>query len=179
MARQRSNTTVHGRPHALSSAFLWLPLLSTLLLLLLFPKPASTDCECGYATVVDGTRHVFTDLLETDFARLRDVAPDTDWAAQAFNLSAGRARGEFGEMFAADNVVAGCGEGVRLAVGSRTVEGMVPVAEMDSHRRDLLWGTFRASMKLTDVPGTCAAFFWVGYFPSPVAPPCNGRYVMW
>jgi hypothetical protein len=42
-------------------------------------------------------------------------------------------------------------------------DGYVKVAEMDSTRTDLLWGTYRASMKLTLTPGTCAAFFWVSF----------------
>jgi hypothetical protein len=46
-------------------------------------------------------------------------------------------------------------------VKSDLVDGMVPVAELDTRRLDLFYGTFRASMKVTSVPGTCAAFFWV------------------
>jgi hypothetical protein len=36
----------------------------------------------------------------------------------------------------------------------------VSVAEVDSKRTDMLYGTFRASLKVTDVNGTCSAFFW-------------------
>jgi len=43
--------------------------------------------------------------------------------------------------------------------------GYVQVAEMDSSREDMLWGSYRAAMKLTLVPGTCAAFFWVRDIP--------------
>ena len=109
---------------------------------------------------------------------------------QAFNLSRERARGEFGEMFAVGNVGAwddnrdrdqdrdgdgvggGSGQqqqggkelGLKLVVRKEVVEGMVPVAEVDSQRLDVFWGTFRASMRMTGVGGTCAAFFWVGSF---------------
>ncbi len=38
---------------------------------------------------------------------------------------------------------------------------MIPVAEVDTQRLDLFWGTFRTSMRLGKTPGTCAAFFWV------------------
>ncbi|KAH6850124.1 glycoside hydrolase family 16 protein [Chaetomium sp. MPI-CAGE-AT-0009] len=37
---------------------------------------------------------------------------------------------------------------------------MVSVAELDTERLDLWWGTFRAMMKVSRVGGTCAAFFW-------------------
>ncbi len=149
----------------------------------------SADCECGYSSPVGhgsnggyldqqqpqrgqhGQQHyVFTDVLESNFARLGSIEHNTDWVRQAFNLTKERARGQYGEMFAVESVkvksgVQGQGEndeaGLQLVVGSRLVQGMVPVAEVDTHRLDMHWGTFRASMKLTDIPGTCAAFFWV------------------
>lgn len=152
----------HPQPH---TAALPLVLLSAAASLLL--GSAAADCECGYAAAVDGTRHVFTDLIESDFTRVGDIADDTDWRRQAFNESSARARGDFGEMFVVDNVVdvggggGSAGEGLQLLVRGQNVDDMVPGAEIDSVRTDVFWGTFRASMKLTSVAGTCAAFFWV------------------
>jgi hypothetical protein len=145
---------------------------------------ALADCECGYTIASpsankeknDNDVLLFTDLLETDFTRLvadndyNNMAWDTtDWAPQAFNLTAQRARGEYGEMFDVGNVglYAGNGpgqqgqQGLRLVVKHQVVDGMVPVAELDTRRLDIFWGTFRALMKISKVPGTCAAFFWV------------------
>jgi len=52
--------------------------------------------------------------------------------------------------------------GLHLTVdGGIPRDGYVKVAQLDSSRNDLLWGSYRASMKLTLTPGTCAAFFWV------------------
>jgi hypothetical protein len=116
-----------------------------------------------------------------------DVSKDTDWVPQAFNLTKERARGEWGEMFDVRNVFSyppnknrqsqpGEDEmkwgpkhwnsddkatGLKLVVRSDVVDGMVPVAEVATRRLDLLYGSFRASMKISDIPGTCAAFFWV------------------
>lgn len=144
--------------------------------------PARADCECGYLSTIDGTgdnggsHALFTDLFETDFTRIEDISKDMDWARQAFNLTEERARGDYGEMFAVENVFGdqhgrrqkqeekwnGEGStGLKLVVRSQLVNDMVPVAEIDTQRLDILWGTFRASMKITDIPGTCAAFFWV------------------
>ncbi|KAK0722990.1 concanavalin A-like lectin/glucanase domain-containing protein [Lasiosphaeria miniovina] len=149
-----------------------------LLAVTILPSPARADCECGYSATTRSwanRTYVFTDLVETDFARLgssssNNISADTDWARQVFNLSRARARGEYGEMFALGNVVdtAGAARGgdeeegaaLQLVVGSQLVDGMVPVAELDTRRLDLFWGTFRASMKLPRTPGTCAAFFW-------------------
>lgn len=149
--------------------------LPTLLLALLFTPLVAADCECGYALTVDAhppqpaERYVFTELTESNFPRLGDnVRRNTDWAPQVFNVSAERGRGAYGEMFSARNVdmlAEGDGGGLRLTVGSELVKGMVPTAEVATRREDMIYGTFRASMRLTGVEGTCAAFFWVGVFP--------------
>ncbi|KAK5663978.1 hypothetical protein OQA88_190 [Cercophora sp. LCS_1] len=127
----------------------------------------SADCECGYSYRLDrnssSREYVFTEATESNFARRHeeDIGDDTDWARQAFNLSAQLARGEYGEMFDVRNIGLGSQEeGLVLTVGSTTVQAMVPVAEIATRRLDMLWGTFRASIKITDVPGTCTAFFW-------------------
>jgi hypothetical protein len=38
---------------------------------------------------------------------------------------------------------------------------MVRSGEIDSLRRDMRCGSFRVGMKMSEVAGTCAAFFWV------------------
>ena len=140
-----------------------------------FWAPAAADCECGYSTTVgdEMTQFVFTNLIETNFQTLDDIAKNTDWVRQAFNLTSTRARGDFGEMFSVDNVHSGSevsghhnmdmgsDVGLHLMVQSSPVNNMVPVAEIDSSRLDLWWGSFRTAIKLTDISGTCAAFFWV------------------
>jgi hypothetical protein len=131
-----------------------------------FVNQATAWCECGYSTIIDGKRHLFRDLIESDFADGRyDIGDNTDWQRQAFNLTKDRARGEYGEMFTIDNTNIAYrtdrpyDAGLNLTVSSVMVDGMVPVAEIDSHRADLYYGTFRASLKLSSIPGTCAAFF--------------------
>ncbi|KAL2137349.1 hypothetical protein VTI74DRAFT_3289 [Chaetomium olivicolor] len=147
--------------------------------LLLLPT-ALADCECGYLSTIGNTTDpqqdaLFTDLLESDFTHPHtvDLSQDKDWARQAFNLTSKRARGDYGEMFAVENVEYQPGgggahqdgkrpttEGLKLLVRDQLVDGMVPVAEIDTRRLDIFYGTFRASMKVSSVPGTCAAFFW-------------------
>ncbi|KAK0710976.1 concanavalin A-like lectin/glucanase domain-containing protein [Lasiosphaeris hirsuta] len=151
--------------------------------LLLLPAFVSADCECGYSTNIapnsqphqrrhqrrhqQQEQHVFTDLIESDFTSLGDIAANTDWARQEFNVTQKQARGDYGEMFSVANIP-GFGQkklgavdpGLHLVVGSEPVQSMIPVAEIDTQRLDVSWGTFRASMKVTGVPGTCAAFFW-------------------
>jgi hypothetical protein len=151
----------------------------TLLLLSLLGISVHADCECGYAVTDDrgDSRHVFTDLIESDFAALPDISINTDWARQAFNMTATTARGKSGEMFTVEDVSTsthsgtantGAGAannvedaGLQLVVRATQVDDMIPGAEIDTTRLDVWWGTFRASMKLTAVSGTCAAFFWV------------------
>jgi len=138
--------------------------------------PVAADCECGYSTTIDDGQYVFTDLIETDFTRLADIGTNTDWVRQEFNISRTKARGSFGEMFAVSNIYTETGSGqpgaasrasganpagLQLVVRAEQVEDMVPVAEIDTARLDVVFGSYRAGLKLTDVPGTCSAFFWV------------------
>ncbi|KAK4039208.1 concanavalin A-like lectin/glucanase domain-containing protein [Parachaetomium inaequale] len=179
-------TPRHRSPLGCSLPFIHSTITFVLLLLLcccFCPPLALADCECGYLATVDGgSEHaLFTDLLETNFARLANddtnqngnndnngISQDTDWAPQAFNLTRERARGVYGEMFAVENVRyhhhdaedhAGEG-GLELVVRSEVVDGMVSGAELDTERLDLWWGTFRAVVKVPGVGGSCAAFFW-------------------
>lgn len=52
--------------------------------------------------------------------------------------------------------------GVELIVnGGVPSDGYVDMGQIDSARMDLLWGSYRASLKLPAINGTCSAFFWV------------------
>jgi len=152
-------------------AALFIPLF---LVFFLAHPPASADCECGYALRPPHIEIwksgqpsiVFTEVTESNFGKLGvgDIGQNTDWVPQAFNLTETDSRGTFGQTFTVDNVKLGSNaEGLKLVVGSALIGGKVPGAEMDTSRLDMAWGTFRASIKLTDVRGTCAAFFWVPY----------------
>ena len=69
--------------------------------------------------------------------------------------------------------------GVKLVVRSGIPpDGYVDLAQMDSIRTDLLWGSYRASLKLPAVKGTCSAFFWVGCLVSPCAAAANFNSVL-
>ncbi|OLN81547.1 Beta-glucanase 2 [Colletotrichum chlorophyti] len=139
----------------------------------LLPVLARAACECGYAANVSGTVEVFTDLIESDFTRVSDIRSNTDWIRQEFNKTNNNARGPLGEKFVPTNIAAvhegsssyglsttKTDAGLQLLVKSSTVDGLVPGAEIDSARNDVQYGSFRAMMKVPDVAGTCAAFFW-------------------
>ncbi|KAL6695284.1 glycoside hydrolase family 16 protein [Trichoderma pleuroticola] len=144
----------------------------------------AADCECGFITQSSGnqTRNgtgsgdehgqlFFTNMMESKFFEMRDISRDGTWRRQQYNVSARAGRGEYGKSFALDNVYTTAaregesdnsngGDGVGLVVGSTVVNEAIPVAELDSARNDLHYGSYRAGMKLTAVNGTCAAFFW-------------------
>lgn len=133
-----------------------------------------SNCECGYT--VNGT--LYTDLIESDFLHLNNITNNTDWLPQKYSTSAAVARGPFGKSVDVNNIqpnplkspydwagngVNGGAAGLQLIVrGGMPVQGgMVPVAEMVTNRSDLLYGSFRAGMRMTATNGTCGAFFWV------------------
>lgn len=142
---------------------------------------AQSDCQCGYQATADNSSlpNLFTDVLESDFLHLANISLDTDWKRQEFAVTAAAGRGPYGMNFTIQNVVSnpilnatnwiGPGEfggdpGLQFSVsGGIPANGYIQVAEIDSAREDMLWGTYRAAMKLTLVPGTCSAFFWVRF----------------
>ncbi|KAL6822107.1 glycoside hydrolase family 16 protein [Trichoderma sp. SZMC 28015] len=130
---------------------------------------------------VDGNGQLFfTNMMESKFFAMRDISRDGTWKRQQYNVSARAGRGEYGKSFGLDNVYTTAhddgddtdatesdgsnnsngGDGVGLVVGSTVWDEAIPVAELDSARKDLHYGSYRAGMKLTAVNGTCAAFFW-------------------
>ncbi|KAI8949470.1 glycoside hydrolase, family 16 [Xylaria longipes] len=143
---------------------------------------AISDCECGYSMIAssDGIQHVFTDLHETDFIHVNITGDGKGgashgWAPQGYNISSQASRGPFGESFAVQNVLSnnirdrnlfggpgtlGLDAGLLLVVRDVMQENRVPVAEVSTTGLDYFYGTFRAGIKVTDVPGTCSAFFW-------------------
>jgi hypothetical protein len=147
--------------------------LLTLTSIVVLVQHALADCECGYSATVSinfttsesqqqlgEERVVFTDLIEANFANISDISQDTDWVRQEFNTSATMARGYYGEMFSVENVDTRQGDegnddgALQIVVRSGVVEGMLSGGEIDSARLDISCGSFRSSLRLTDVAGT-------------------------
>lgn len=153
-----------------------------ILALILLPGFSAADCECGYsvATGDDHNIQVFTDLLEADFLHINYVGAESNhrgWATQVFNMSADEARGRYGESFVAPNVQGnliedfdvwtgggadGEAAGLQMVVDSAAKDGMVLGAQVATTEGEYFHGSYRASIKITAVGGTCTAFFWVG-----------------
>ncbi|KXJ97695.1 glycoside hydrolase family 16 protein [Microdochium bolleyi] len=141
---------------------------------------ANAKCECGYSVGIDSKPHTFSDMLESDFVHLNLKQEGLEygqlgWAPQQFNKSKSAGRGPHGEIYSLDNVQSntiadksvftgdgknGGAAGLQLLVGGRLVNDMVTVSEVATAKPHHTFGTYRASIKVTDVPGTCTAFFW-------------------
>ncbi|KAK3109480.1 hypothetical protein LTR53_017233 [Teratosphaeriaceae sp. CCFEE 6253] len=142
-----------------------------LLMLALVPYTLAI-CRCNHydltATDPAPSNHaVFTEYLATDFTQPNasltwTSAPGADWQAQAYNVTPTAARGPYGKAAELSNVVLGGygGEGLQLWVRSQPLVDMIPIAEVVTARTDILYGSFRVSMKTTAVNGTCGAFFF-------------------
>ncbi|KAJ5698715.1 hypothetical protein N7462_000720 [Penicillium macrosclerotiorum] len=160
----RSNRIVYLASASLLSELIW---------------PVAADCECGYSVnSTSATEHeVFTDLIESDFLTIQDIASDTDWEIQRYWTSYDPSSGYYGENFTAANVVSnplkynysldepresqrGGTAGLQLWVrGDIQSNGRVPCGQVKTTRDDIQYGSFRTAMKLTPVNGTCSAFF--------------------
>lgn len=152
-------------PHLLRAA--------SLLSAFLFASSVLADCECGYT--VNGT--LYTDLTESDFLHMKNINA-SGWIPETYTVNAKDARGPFGKNASpqqialnplksrydwAGNGINGGDAGAQVFVrGGNPKDGMIPMGEMTTNRTDILYGSFRAGVKLTGTPGTCGAFFWVG-----------------
>ena len=131
------------------------------------------DCECGYT--VNNT--LWTELWETDFLHLKNIN-ESGWIPQEYTVDAADARGPYGKAAQIKNVVTNplksaydwAGDGINgpdsgaqlIVQGGDPGKGKpLPMAEMTTNRTDMLYGSFRAGIRLTGVSGTCGAFFWV------------------
>jgi len=138
----------------------------------------TNDCECGYSvnSTTSDSHAVFTDLLETDFLHLQDTTWASGWIVQEYNISSNVSRGPFGKQAQAANVVAnplqdywswtgaskhGGDAGLQIWVRGDRSDDVVRMGEIAMKRTDAWYGSFRVAMKMTGVPGTCGAFFWV------------------
>ncbi|KAK2627352.1 hypothetical protein QTJ16_003318 [Diplocarpon rosae] len=136
----------------------------------------NTNTDTQAVSRIVATPFVWTDLLETDFLHLDEISKDTDWSLQNYSVSAQADRGPFGMRFLLEDVElnripdltnwTGPGEnggdpGLQLSVQAGvSQDGFTSCAQMNSVRDDMLWGSYRALLKLPLVSGTCSAFFW-------------------
>ena len=154
-------------------------LLATILIipsLLHHPSTALAACECGYrVTSLDNNAGpLFAFAIETDFTLLTSLQRLTnagDWIPQEYVVGSSASNGPYGKNASLNNVIFDKNtkeNGLALMVrgvgtdDGRLKEGdLVEMSEIASVREDILYGTFRAGLKFTDVKGTCGAWFWV------------------
>ena len=150
--------------------------------MLLTSIAARATCDCGYS--VNSTsalpNAVFTELLESDFLHLENISSNDGWIPQAYNVSAIAARGPLGKSASLANVAAnpisnqfdwggvgakGGDPGLQLWARAVIEDGMIGMGEITTERRDVMYGSIRVGMKVSNITGTCAAFFWVSRPP--------------
>lgn len=146
-------------------------LFSLLIYIYLSTLDSEADCECGYS--LNST--VFTELVESDFTLVGNITENTDWVLQEWEVSKEASKGPYGRKAQVKNVVSN--PSIQHNVSAQGVNGdpaglelfvrkpddnqdYIGVAEADSRRTDMIYGTFRAGIKTTGVNGTCGAFFW-------------------
>ncbi|KAL8958163.1 MAG: hypothetical protein Q9183_005894, partial [Haloplaca sp. 2 TL-2023] len=132
--------------------------------------------ECGYSShaIQTDEDQIYTDVLETDFLHLNDITTNPDWIRQVWEVPPVGTAG-WGRNISLENVIPnplagdtgtegvnGGDPGLRMRVKPGEPEGgYIGGAEIDTARRDMLYGSFRVGMKYTVESGTCGAFFFV------------------
>lgn len=154
--------------------------------LVLIPTQTTASCECGFLLNTTssnstslGATTIFTNILETDFLHLFTLKDTQDWIPQNYTVSPALARGTYGKNASLSNILtnplqsaydftgigtnnSGAG-GLQLYVRSgstATAGSLIGASELVTNRSDILYGSFRAGMKVTPVNGTCSAFFF-------------------
>ncbi|KAF1960940.1 concanavalin A-like lectin/glucanase [Byssothecium circinans] len=146
-------------------------------LILAMSRLTSAECECGYSLnkTTDANYQVFYDLIENDFLHTKgNNVTEFGWRPQEYNMTSKAAFGPYGKEMEVGNVELnplkdpqswtgesekGGDAGLRLWVRGDHSHGFVPSAEVSSVRRDLMYGSYRASMKM-GTGGTCGAWYW-------------------
>ncbi|KAL9073279.1 MAG: hypothetical protein Q9157_004810 [Trypethelium eluteriae] len=155
----------------------WSTLFTRVLVPIFLARLVDADCACGYA--VNSTsappNAIFTELFETDFLHLKNLTSNGGWIPQAYNDSAAVARGPFGKSASLANVVAnpilnksewagpganGGDPGLQLWVRAGVENGVIGMGEVTTQRRDIVFGSIRVGIKMSNITGTCGAFFW-------------------
>ncbi|KAL2068230.1 hypothetical protein VTL71DRAFT_16328 [Oculimacula yallundae] len=133
-------------------------------------------CECGFSVNTatsssNSTQVTYANTIESDFTEIQSDRSDRDW----FVLTWNQTTGYLNKIAEAHNVVYnhalvndsetsrginGGDPGVELIVRSTVKDGFVSLGEIRTIRKDIMYGSFRASVKFTGINGTCGAFFW-------------------
>ncbi|KAK5129307.1 hypothetical protein LTR08_003611 [Meristemomyces frigidus] len=146
---------------------------------------AAEDCSCGYSVNSTNATYfgLFTQKIENDFVHSAsdvtwDSTPGPDWQAQEYNVPPPEARGLYGKAAQPRNVnfnvlppgstggngTLGGDPGLQLWTRSELVsesDGQyIPMAEIVTAQKDILYGSFRVGMKTTAINGTCGAWFF-------------------
>ena len=157
------------------------------LTVIFFSFSATADCECGYSVNTIDSKDItmaFTDLLETNFLKETDVSDNRHWVMQSYTAPYKpevKPR-RYGMNASESNIVSnplkdvskydsgsvnGGDAGLQMYVrGGTPANNLVPISEIGTKRKDMHYGSFRTSLKMTDINGTCGAVFYVGMPPS-------------
>ncbi len=121
-------------------------------------------CECGYSVKGQGT---YTNAFEADFFHQDDIANDENWSIsnyyQAPNSDQKPMTYQPGNVISNPLARSSGDPGLQLFVrGYKATDASVRAAELTTKREDMQYGSYRAAIKYTTVPGTCGSIFWVG-----------------
>lgn len=141
---------------------------SSLLLLLALPptttlaqtsSSSSSDpvvCDCGFR---DENNHVWSEIWYADYSNYKsNLHKDAHYVVMDYTVNA-KHKDTLNRVFDPNNVQIDEQGQVQLAV-RKVNDNEYTSASFGTRRQDILYGTFRASIKTSPVPGTVAAFYF-------------------
>lgn len=113
-------------------------------------------CDCGY---VDEYNNVWSELWYADYGNYRSsLHYDRHYQVMDYTVSA-KHKDTLDRVFSPGNVKVSSTEGITLTV-QKDKNGRYTSAALGTKRSDFLYGTYRARMKMSNLPGTVAAFYF-------------------
>lgn len=113
-------------------------------------------CDCGFQ---DEHGRIWTNIWYADYHRYpANLHQDTNYVVMNYTVNA-KYKDTLDRVFDPDNVQ-WSEDGVELLVRKATNGQNYTSASFGTKRQDLLYGTFRANLQTTRVPGTVAAFYF-------------------
>lgn len=113
-------------------------------------------CDCGFR---DENNHVWSEIWYADYSTYKvNVHKDVHYVVMDYTVNA-KYNNTLNRVFDPTNVQVDENGQVQLAV-RKLNDNEYTSASFGTRRQDILYGTFRVSMKTSSVPGTVAAFYF-------------------
>ncbi|KAG1468135.1 hypothetical protein G6F56_004016 [Rhizopus delemar] len=118
-------------------------------------KAEPVVCDCGF---MDENYQVWSNIWYSDYSKYKSITHNDQYYQVMDYTIKSKAKNTIDRVFSPNNIKLNA-QGMTLTV-KKDGQDKYSSASIGTKRSDFLYGTFRARMKISQVPGTVAAFFY-------------------